>query len=382
MKSIRRTKAIVNVDSLYHNVLEFKKTCNPKTLIAGVLKANAYGHDLLQMATYFKDLKVDYFAVATLEEALFLRTHFESMPILVMGYTPDDDLEFSVINSITTTIFSIEQAKILNSFAKKHNIISKIHIKIDTGFHRLGYTDLNKAFFEILQINLFSNINIEGIFSHLALENKESDKIQYEKFISLINMLSLKQIDIPIKHICDSIGAVVYPEYHLDMVRVGALFYGYCSRETAFELKPVMSLQTEISSVKELNKGEGVSYDNLFRAPCNMKIATLPIGYADGLPRNIYKKGFALVNNIKSPYIGLPCMDQCMIDISDSNAKQGDTAILFGETLSLNELSKWCETNKNELLSRISMRVPRVFVKNNKIVKIVDYLNKGDSYEI
>lgn len=374
MNKLRHTKARIDLDALAQNIQGFRRFCQKETLIAGVLKANAYGHDIFYMAKYFDAFGVDYFAVATIEEAFLLRPYFPLKPLLVMGYTPSENFLEAAKLGITLTLFSLSQALLLNEAAKELNAVSKVHIKIDTGFHRLGYTDMAVAEKEIMQIQNLPYVHIEGIFTHLALESEISDLSQLKTFQALLQSLSEKGLHIPIRHALDSIGAVIYPEHHMDMVRIGALFYGYCSRETPFALKPVLSLITQISSVKTLKKGEGVGYDFLFQAPKDMEIATLPIGYGDGLPRNIYQEGFCLVAGAPAKYVGLPCMDQCVIDVTGLSARENQEVLIFGPELSLSHLAAWCGTNKNELLCRISPRVPRLFIQDNQVVETLDYL--------
>jgi alanine racemase len=379
MELLRKTRAEVYLDNIEHNLLAFRQTMKPRVKIAAVVKANAYGHDIVKVTELLLENSVDCIAVATLQEAAQLRRKFPSAPILVMGFTPNDHLEYAVAKGITLTVFSLDQCRILSQRAQELNKTAVVHIKIDTGFNRLGYRNHDLALAEITAISKLKGVYIQGIFSHLALNSAETDEEQYQQLMNLVYKLEDMGVLIPIKHICDSIGAVAYPQYHLEMVRLGALLYGYCSRETSFELKPAMTLCTEVSMLKTIKKGEGVSYSFLYTAQADTKIATLPIGYADGLPRNIWKEGHVMINGKPAKFAGLPCMDQCMVDVTDhENIDVGDEVILFGVSgsneLSLNDLSKWCGTNKNELLARVSSRVPRVYFRNGQIVAIVDYL--------
>ena len=379
MDLLRTTRAEVYLDNIEHNLLSFKETMDPAVKIAAVVKANGYGHDIVKVTELLLENSVDCIAVATLQEAAQLRKNFPRANLLVMGYTPDDQLAYAVDNSITLTVFSLEQCRILSRRAQEAKVTAYVHVKIDTGFNRLGYSNHDFALAEITAINKLPGVEIEGIFSHLALNSPETDEEQYQRLMDLVYNLESAGVHIPIKHICDSIGAVAYPQYHMDMVRMGALLYGYCSRKTSFELKPAMTLRTQVSMLKTIQAGEGVSYSFLYKAAGNTKIATIPIGYADGLPRNSWKHGHVMINGKPAKFAGLPCMDQCMVDVTNHpDIAVGDEVILFGGSgdnmLSLNDLSKWCETNKNELLTRISLRVPRVYFKNGEIKEVVDYL--------
>jgi len=209
----------------------------------------------------------------------------------------------------------------------------------------------------------------------LALKDEASDHLQMQKFDHALNVLKQMDIRIPMAHACDSIGAMVYKDAPYPLVRLGAALYGYCSREIPFKLRPVMTLKTQISHVKDIEIGEAVSYDGLFIAERKTRIATLPIGYADGIPRHLSNGGKVLVNGKYAPIVGLICMDQCMIDVTDlDEINLGDTVIFFGEEVPLLEISKRSGTNRNEILSRISLRVPRIIKFADGSEKVVDYL--------
>lgn len=378
MDMLRKTRAEIYLDHIEHNLNAMRQTMDKHVKVAAVVKANAYGHDIVKVTDLLLQNNVDYIAVATLQEAVQLRKKFAQAPLLVMGYTPDDQLPFAVDLSITQTIFSLQQGELMAQRAKTTAKTAKVHVKLDTGFNRLGYQDHQLALEEITALADLEGLEVEGIFSHLALNSVESDEKQFQQLTDLVAKLANRGVEIPNKHICDSIGAVAYPHYHMDMVRLGALLYGYCSRPTSFELKPAMTLRTEVSMVKTIDSGQGVSYSHLYTASAPTSIATLPIGYADGPPRNSWKEGQVLVKGQRAKYAGLPCMDQCMLDVTGLDVAVGDEVILFGrkgdQELPLNDLSKWCGTNKNELLTRVSPRVPRVYYRNGTIVDVVDYL--------
>lgn len=374
MSLLRKTQAIINLDCIQHNYLAARANLPTHVKIAGVVKANAYGHDLSEITGELLANGIDYIAVATLQEGVSLRKRFADAKILVMGYIPDDQLDHAVDYRITATIFSLDQARLLAKKATDSGQQTSVHIKVETGLNRLGYRDHTLALEEITAMSQLAGLRVEGIFSHLALNSPESDEIQYEKFMDLVDRLGSRGIAIPIRHICDSIGAAAYPQYHLDMVRLGALIYGYTSRDITFEIKPAMTFRTEVSMVKTIESGEGVSYSHRFVARRKTEIATLPVGYADGLSRNIWQHGHVLVNGQEAKYAGLPCMDQCMVDVTGLDVQVGDEVILFGgqgvNELHLSNLSCWCDTNRNEILSGISSRVPRIFVKHGEIVKV------------
>ncbi|MBF4692747.1 alanine racemase [Fusibacter ferrireducens] len=379
---VKGTRAEINLSFLKKNFDEIRKNIRSNVLIAGVVKANAYGHDLHTMSDELIALGCDYLMVANLREALSIRAHIEksgvkaSVPIMVMGVTTQDDFKRAVKADITLTIFTLEDANLLNDAALSLKKTAKVHVKLDTGFNRLGYKDHHLAVEDIQKMIQMQAIMVEGLFTHLALKDRDSDAIQFNRFDHVIHALEAKGIKIPIKHACDSIGTIAYPERQYDLVRMGALLYGYCSRPTPFELIPIMTLKTNISAIKWIEAGEGVSYDYTYMVNERRLIATLPVGYADGVPRALSNQGYVIINGMRAPIVGLMCMDQCMVDITAiPNCKIGSEVILFGSALlPLGVLASLAKTNRNEILSRISMRVPRVYYRDQEICKIVDYL--------
>ncbi|NOZ47647.1 MAG: alanine racemase [Chlorobi bacterium] len=381
-KLLRDTFVEVNLDNIKYNIIQVKNFIGHNVAIAAVIKANAYGHGAIQIAPVLIENGADILAVATLSEGLELRNEFNDYEILIMGYTPDSYLEIAVSKNLTLTIFSLKQAKILNKLAKKLNKKPGIHIKYNTGFNRLGYKDLPESINEIIAIINLKNIEVEGIFSHLALKNNVEDKIQYKRLVNAIAKIEKHTTPLKYKHICDSIGTVLHPEYHLTMVRPGAILYGLESEgKGIIDLKQAMVFKTKISHITKLEVGEGISYGYRWTAERKSKIGTIPVGYADGYPRNLYQKGIVTINGKRVPVIGVICMDQCMIDLTDvTNPKVGDEVIIFADgannTLTVNEISILAGTNKNEIVSRIARRIPRVYIKDKKVFKICDYLTK------
>ncbi|GAB6106283.1 alanine racemase [Fusibacter bizertensis] len=374
---MRGTRVEVDLTALSHNYTAMRALIPESVKIAGIVKANAYGHDLVSVAKKLENLGVDYLGVANIYEAKMLRKNEIVCPILVMGKTFEEDYDIAVKHDITLTIFDLEDARKLNLNASYDNKVAKIHIKFDSGFNRLGYKEMSKLIEDVMEIRSYEFIEIEGIFTHLALKDVSSDDEQFDKFDELLKKLKELQLHIPIKHACDSIGAVAYPNKHYNMVRLGAILYGYCSRKTTFELKPVMSFKTNISQVKRLEIGEGVGYDYLFVAERKTTVAVLPVGYADGLPRNLSNMGFVVINGQMAPIIGLLCMDQCMVDVTElSTVNVGDEVVLFDEQApTLSEVAKIAKTNRNEILSRIALRVPRLIFDEQNVIRI-DYMEK------
>lgn len=379
-KILRDTYLEINLDNIAYNIRNLKTLVGEEVSIAAVIKANGYGHGAVGIAETLLKNGADFLAVATLDEALELRKHYKYSRIFVMGYTPDRFLEYVVENNIIQTIFSYKQAKLLNDIGIRYGITPVIHIKYDTGFNRIGFKDCQESIDEIVKICNLKNLQVEGIFSHLALVNKEENDLQYKKFIAAIKKLEYLGINFKYKHIEDSISAVDYPEYRMNLIRPGAILFGIkVFHHGALDIKQALTFKTRISHIKEVLEGEGVSYDYLWKAKRKSLIGNLPFGYADGYPRHLSNKGFVTVHGKKAPIVGLICMDQCMIDLTDiPEAREGDEVIIYGDgtnnTPDLQTISELLETNKNEIMIRISRRVPRVYISNGKIVDIVNYL--------
>ena len=374
MKLLRPTYVEVDLDIIKHNINEIRKVIDKSTKLGAVVKANAYGHGAIEVAKVLEEENVDYICVAGLNEAVELRKNDIDLPILVMGYTPDDCLEIAIQNNITLTIFSKEQAEILSNKSKKINQKSKIHLKVDTGFNRLGLKINENLSSTIHYIYNLPNIKIEGIFSHLALKDVESDYEQFNKFTKLLD--KVKYLDIPIKPICDSIGMVAYKDFHMDMVRVGASLYGYNSRKSIMDLKPAMTFKSKFAQIKTIKKGEGISYDYSYIANKNMKVGTVLCGYSDGIPRILSNRGYVYVNGKRANILGKICMDQCIVDLTDIDDASMDSEVIFygNGGPDLLDVANLADTNRNELLSIVSRRVARAYIKDKEIVKILDYL--------
>lgn len=377
---MRNTWVEIDLSNLVYNLSQAKKMLNQGTKIAGVLKANAYGHGAIHIAKKLIENNIDMLAVACLTEAIELRRHFQDIPILIMGYTSNDMLKFAVENNITITIIDLEQAIKLSEIAESLNKEATVHIKLETGFNRLGLKVDSDTIDIIETIYNLNKVKLEGIFTHFALKTSETDKDQYDLLMSVIHKLEAKGIHIPIKHICDSIGMINYPECHLDMIRLGSLMFGVqTSSMKEGVLKPVMTFKSKISQIKEIQVGEGVGYDYSFVAKEKTIVGTLPVGYSDGYMRCLTGKGEVSIKGKRASIIGKICMDQCMIDLTNiPDIKAGDEVILLGGTsqdgVTVDEIAAKIDTNRNEVLSVISRRVPRLYVENGNIIDIVDYL--------
>lgn len=368
---LRDTHLEVNLDILAQNVQVIKNHIGHNVAMCAVIKANGYGMGAADIAPTLLENGADYLSVANLLEAYSLRKANPDWPILVMGHTPDEYLDFAMEHNITLTIFTLQQALLLNESrgtVAHSNSPYSVHLKIDTGFNRIGFKTDQESLETIRAIFELENIRVEGVYSHLALASYEDDQKQLERFLMIKEYIeSHHPNQVKWYHICDSISAIAYPAFRLDMVRVGAALYGMKSyRYPDFPIEPVFKLRTRIAHLKTIEAGEGVSYDYAWRAEKKSVIATLPFGYADGYPRSLTGKGTVLIDGVHCPIIGIICMDQCMADVTAvENVYVGQDVLIYHDDLG--DTAQQSGTNKNEILSRLMQRVPRVYVKNGKI---------------
>lgn len=370
-EDLRDTQIIVDLDKIEENMRLINDLVGEETAVMAVIKANGYGHGAVSIAPALMKCGARYLAVATLTEALELREAYPSYPLFILGYTPDRLLHHVIEKNITQTIFSLEQAELLSSLAKVLNKTAHVHIKVDTGFHRLGKVPSAAFADEIHKIFGLENVHVEGIFSHLALVSEEENEKQYQSFCDFIESLESRGCHFKYKHIADSIATVDYPRYRMNMVRPGALIYGMRGFHIGFlPVQQTLTFRTAISQLHTVPKGQGVGYDYLWQAPRDSVIATLPFGYADGYPRNLRDKGFVTLNGVKAPIVGVICMDQCMADVTDvPNVAVGMEAIIYGDgqvgSMTIEEAAKLAGTNKNDIIARIPARPPRKYISKN-----------------
>lgn len=358
----------INLENLKHNVEEIKRNLNPRCKFMAVVKANGYGHGAVEISRYLNEINIYDFAVATIDEAIELRECGIEGDILILGYTNpsrvDDLIKYDLIQTVVDYIYAGE----LNTFEK--NI--RVHLKIDTGMHRLGEDYHNEAI--INRMFDLNSLNIEGVFSHLyvADSNYKEDIIcteeQINNFFKIVKRIK-ESFNTDIKvHLQSSYGVLNYPNIPCDYARIGIAMYGVKSSihdnvNSDINVKPVLSLKATIAIVKNIKSGDSVSYGRQFIAEHNMKVATVTIGYADGIPRNISNgNAYVLVNGIEAPVIGRVCMDQLMIDVSNiDEINEGDVVTLIGndnyKTVSAEELAEAAGTITNELLTRLSKRL-------------------------
>ncbi len=387
LDKIRPVWSEINLNNLVHNLNEIKRVTSNKSEIMAIVKADAYGHGAIEIGETLVKEGIKTLAVATMSEAIELRKAGIDSKILILGYTPRDQFKYLLKFDIIPTIYDYDAAFKLSEVAIDMNETCKIHIKIDTGMNRLGFKSKDESVEEILKISKLKGIYLEGIFSHFACadeHDKSFARTQYKEFKLLIDKLERLNLNIDIKHISNSAAIIDLPKYHLNLVRAGISLYGlYPSREVSadtIDLKPVMTLKTQISNIKKVPKGTGISYGQMFTTNKSSLIATIPIGYADGFSRLLDGNSLVTIDEKKVDVVGKICMDQCMLDVTDTpNLHIDKEVIIFGEGKNVNsaeDIARNLGTISYEVVCMISRRVPRVYMKNNHIIKVVDYITK------
>lgn len=385
MEELRPTRAEIDLDNLIYNIKSIRKNIDKDTLIMAMVKANAYGHGAIKAAEVFLANGADRLGVSILTEGLELRRANIKAPILLLNYTLPSQYKSVVENDLIQSIYSYEDAKALSHMAVKLKKHAKIHIKIDTGMSRIGFLVNDKSLEDILKISRLPSIEIEGIFTHFAKADEKDDDftdLQFKRFIGLIDKLEKKGLQIKIKHVSNSAAVVDFKKYRLNMIRPGILLYGYYPSEEVdkdnIEIKPAMTLKTIISHIKTIEKGTGVGYGHDFIAQTKTKLATLPLGYADGYSRMLSGKAQVTIGGRRSKVAGNICMDQLMVDVTDiEDVRVNDEVVLFGykdKEATIKELAGWLSTINYEILCMVSRRIPRVYIKDGQVVGVADYI--------
>ena len=376
MQEYRRVIAKINLDAILHNFNQVKKGLGKDTKMLSVLKSDGYGHGAVPVANLLKD-KTDYFGVSIIEEALELRNASIVNPILIFGYTSPDRFEKLLQNDIEQAIFQFAVAEKLSLAAAAIGKTAKIHIEIDTGMRRTGFSPCPESLEIVKKISKLPNIKIEGIFTHFANADtldKTSEKLQKKLFTDFLKGIENKGISIPIKHSCNS-AATIEEDDHFDMVRVGLLLYGLFPSDEVHREKlnliPAMELKTRVIFIKTVEAGQGVSYGHTYVTDKTTKIATLPIGYADGYPRALSSKGRVLINGKYAPIIGRVCMDLMMVDVTGIDDVEVEDEVTLigtegGKAITAEELGALSESFNYEIICGISKRVPKVFYKDGE----------------
>ena len=387
---IRRTWARIDLDAVTHNIRTIKAGLAPGVKLCAVVKADCYGHGYEHTAAEMAAAGADFFAVSNVAEALQLRRTDVREPILILGYTPPELAPLLSENGVSQAVFSLSYAKALSEAAVLSSVQVKTHIKVDTGMSRIGfpYRDPDSdgaSIEEIAAACRLPGLSPEGIFTHFSCadtaDGEAFTRRQFSLFTGAAQALKARGVEFRLRHCANSAGILRYPETQLDMVRAGIILYGLAPSPfvPAPELKPVMSLKTVISMVKTLPAGTPVSYGGTWVSDQERRIATVPIGYADGYPRSLSSKGGMLVNGMRAGVVGSVCMDQCMLDVTGvPDVREGQTVTVFGadggRLLSVEQVAGAAGVIPYEIVCGLSRRVPRVYVRGGRLVHTTDYM--------
>lgn len=368
-----RAQANINLEAIKSNVCQIKSRLSKDTKLMVIVKADAYGHGAIAVSKVLENGIVDAYGVAIIEEAIELRKAGLTKPILILGYTPKEQFDLVVNYDVMQTVYQYEMAEELSKEATKQGKTAKIHIKIDTGMSRLGFCDSDESLITIKKIASLEGIHIDGVFSHFAKADETDElsvKMQIKRFDDFTELLKQEGLHIPIRHIANSAGMIEFPEAEYDMVRCGIVTYGiYPSKEVnhkTFNLIPAMELKSHVIYIKEVDEGTGISYGSTFITKRKTKVATIPIGYADGYSRNMSNTGKVIIRGQYAPIIGRICMDYFMVDVTDiDDVNQGDVVTLLGRDgeceISVETLADWSHSFPYEMICTVGKRVPRVY---------------------
>lgn len=383
--NIRPAWAEINLDSIAYNMKEVKRLSGNRDIIA-VVKADAYGHGAIDVVDTMIENGATRLAVAVITEAIELRKSGVKVPIMILGYTPLEFAEELINYDIEQTVYSLEYAKELAKVAENINKSVKIHIAVDTGMGRIGFLPNENSIKDVSEIYYLQGLDTIGIFTHFATADEKDKEYTHEQYSNLewfYKELEKKNVNIKIKHAANSAAIMELPGTHLDGVRAGIILYGYYPSEEVdknkISLKPALTLKTKVVHVKKLTKDKYVSYGRKFKTERESIIATLPIGYADGYTRLLSGKAKVIINGKFAPVIGRICMDQCMIDVTDvGKVEVGDEVILLGEEGDLkynaDDMANDIGTINYEIICMLKQRVPRVYIKNNEVISIRNYI--------
>ncbi len=387
IRTYDRVYAEIDLDAIRHNMDHMKANIAPKTKIIGVIKADGYGHGSVPIAQELESLDYVYgFATATFEEAQILRKSGIRKPILILGYTFPYCYTELVRQEIRTALFRMDAAKELSARALSLGKEAIVHIKVDTGMSRIGIRPDDDGIAFVKDVMAIPGIRVEGIFTHFAKADQadKGDALkQAKRFTNFVERMETELgVRIPLRHCSNSAGIIRMPEANMDVVRAGITLYGLWPSDAVerdiIQLTPALSLKSHIVYLKEMEEGMEISYGGTFTARKGMRVATVPVGYADGYPRSLSNKGFVLIHGQKAPVVGRVCMDQMMVDVTEiPDAREGDLVTLIGrdgrELISAEMLGELSGRFNYELVCDISKRVPRVYRRSGAITGTKDY---------
>ena len=374
--TLKRTWAEISLDNLTHNFETIRRQVGPKAKLLGVVKADAYGHGAVRVAKHLERLGAGYLAVSNLDECEELRVNGIMLPILMLGFTPADQAERILKNDMTQAVPNLAIAEAYSSAAVHAGGTMKVHIKLDTGMGRLGFqcddAHFDASLRDILKILTLPGLDVEGVFTHFSVSDEDTEesveftKLQHERFARMIEKVETQSgFRFQLHHCCNAGGIASHPEWAWDMVRCGIILYGTGDLAERMGMKPVMTVKTTVSTIKDFDPDTSISYGRQFFTTRPSRIAVLPIGYADGLFRALSGKLRVLTPYGEAQQVGRICMDMCMIDVTDlPQVKSGDEVEIFGEHILCADDAALCDTIPYELMCAVSKRVPRVYRLN------------------
>lgn len=385
MKQYHRVHAEINIDYIAQNLHAIKAYVGEDKEVMVVIKADGYGHGAIPIARQLYEAGIDSIGVATLQEAVALRKYGIDIPILILGFTHEDEYKTLIEYNIIQTVYRYEMAVALSKVAVDLGRTATIHIKIDTGMTRLGFYPTQESVARIAEMHQLPGLYIEGLFTHFAqsdARDREYTQLQLNRFNVFSAQLEAAGIHIPKKHASNSGGVISYPDAHFNMVRAGIILYGlYPSDEVDQErlkIQPSLSLLSNVIFVKEVEPGTPISYGGDYVTDRVRRIATIPVGYGDGYPRSLSSKGRVLIRGRYAPIVGRVCMDQFMVDVTDiADVTEGDEAVLIGaqgdNRITVEEIAALDGTINYEIVCQLGKRIPRVYYKGGQVVYTVDY---------
>lgn len=365
---MRGSKLYIDLSAIDYNLKSIKSQLNNNADIMPVIKATGYGTGDIGLKDTLQKNNINIVAVALTEEGVNLRKNNFKMPIVILNQPLEEEIPYIVENKLTPGIALLEFAQKLNKYSNEKNVVTNVHIEIDTGMGRVGIKPKDAVGF-IKEIQKLKNINIEGIYTHFSSADSSTDYTnqQISNFEFVLQALKKENIEIKYIHACNSAGIICYPQAHYNLVRPGISIYGYYPNEAMkdkIKLKPSAKLKSKISFIKEVDIGTAISYNRKFITKRKTVVATVPMGYADGIRRELTNKGKVYINGKITPIIGTVCMDSFMVDVTDvPNVKIGDEVVIFDNiNITLEELANDSNTINYEILSGISNRVPREYI--------------------
>ena len=367
---LRPTHVEVDLSRLAANLAAIRSHVG-KAKVMPVLKANAYGHGLIEVANLMVSLGADYLGAAFLEVGLILRNQGITTPILILGGLAGEQIPLFLKHSLTLTASSVDKLRLINEAAEVLGTRAKVHLKIDTGMERVGVHYYNAE--KLLEASLqCSRVEVEGIYSHFAnadAEDLSHARLQLERFQEVLQFYERRSLPAPMRHMANSAGILQLPDSHMDLVRPGIMLYGiYPSAESkrTVAVAPALQWRSQVSYFKVVQPGHPVSYGSTWQSDHPVRVVTMPVGYGDGYFRALSNRGQVLIRGRRYPIVGRVCMDQMMANVEGDSAYNGDLVTLIGtdgdESITADDLAGWAGTIPYEVLTNINTRVPRVYV--------------------